>query len=106
MALPLLLALILLIGLFLMGFVLVCSIDNQKDLTMTEKIALVFEVYRYAVCFVMMIVFGLLAYFVVGGLVSNPQAMAELVGPGVGVLLSAVLFLAHWRMKNPALPKA
>jgi len=106
MAFPLLLAFIFLIGLFLMAYLLVCSIDNQKDLSMTEKIALVFEVYRYAVCFVMIIVFGLLAYFVVGGMITSPQAMAELVGPGVGVLLSAVLFLAHWRMKNPSLPKA
>ncbi len=103
MALPLLFGFLSVVGLFLMAYLLVCAFENQKDLTMSEKIALVFEVYRYAVCFVMLVVFGLLAYFVVGGLITSPQAVAELVGPGVGVILSAVLFLVHWRLKNPAL---
>jgi hypothetical protein len=73
--------------------------------TMEERKAIVFEVYRYTICLVAVFLFGLSAFQLVGALVldgNNPQALAT---PGIGVILTGVLFLVHWLMKNPACPK-
>ena len=74
--------------------------------TMEERRAVVFEVYRYTICLVMVFMFGMMAFQLIGSLVvdaSNTQALA---GPGVGAIISGALFLIHWLMKNPAAPKA
>ena len=63
--------------------------------------ALVFEVYRYTVCFVMVLVFGLGAFVVINTMLAGGDS-AALAGNGVTVLLSLALFALHWRMKNPA----
>lgn len=78
--------------------------------TMEERKAVVFEVYRYAICFIMVLIFGLLAFQLLTGLIgsmaSGGQAdMQMLAGPGIGAIITAILFIAHWMMKNPAAPK-
>ncbi len=69
---------------------------------MQERRAIVFEIYRYSICFFMVAAFGLSAFQLGLGLIldgSNPQALT---GPGLGVILSGVIFLVHWFIKNPA----
>ena len=63
--------------------------------------ALVFEVYRYTVCFVMVLMFAIGAFIVINTLIAGGDS-ASLAGNGVAVLLSMALFALHWRMKNPA----
>jgi flagellar biosynthesis protein FliQ len=106
----LLLGLLLFANLFLGGLLLADYVYRTGG-TMDERKAVVFEIYRYSICFIMVIVFGLLAFQLLSGLLGSmfsgtpvdPQALA---GPGVGAIITAILFLAHWLMKNPALPKA
>lgn len=87
-------------GLLLEGYI------HQGGGTMEERRAVVFEIYRYAVCFIMVIIFGLMTFQLIGSLLGGASEPNTLAGPGVGVLLSIVLFAAHWLMKNPVLPKA
>ena len=94
-----------LIALFIGGLLLTDYVYRAGG-SMEERKAVVFEVYRYTVCLVMVFVLGLSAFQLIGSLVvdaSNAQALA---GPGVGVIISGVLFLVHWFIKNPAAPKA
>jgi hypothetical protein len=63
--------------------------------------ALVFEVYRYTVCFVMVLVFGIGAFIVISTMLTGGDS-AALAGNGVTVLLALAIFALHWRMKNPA----
>ena len=100
----LILGLLLVLALF-MGGLLLSEYAYQVGETMEERRAVVFEVYRYAICFLMVILFGVLAFQMIGALIldaANSQAMA---GPGVGVMISGIIFLVHWFMKNPMLPK-
>lgn len=97
---------LLLFGNILIGGLLLSDYAYRMGGTMEERRAIVFEVYRYAVCLIMVIVFAFMAAQLIGALLAdaaNTQAMA---GPGVGALLSGLLFLIHWLMKNPALPKS
>lgn len=74
---------------------------------MEERRAVVFEVYRYAVCLITLLLFGMMAFQLLGTLLSdigNAQVQA-LAMPGAGAIISGLLFLAHWTIKNPALPK-
>ena len=89
-----------LLGLFAMAL-LVAGVLVQTGGTMKERAALVFEVYRYTVCFVMVIVFGLMAYTVVTGLLAGSTDPGTLGASGVGVVLSLVLYCLHMFMKNP-----
>lgn len=73
---------------------------------MEERLAVVFEVYRYTICLLMVLLFGLSAFQLVGALImdiNNTQAMA---GPGIGVIITGLLFGIHWFMKNPVLKHA
>lgn len=100
----LILGLLLILALFV-GGLLLSEYVFQAGETMEERRAAVFEVYRYAICFLMVVVFGIMAFQMIGALIldaANSQAMA---GPGVGVLISGVIFLVHWFMKNPMTPK-
>ena len=99
------LGLLLILALFLGGLVL-SEYAYQAGGTMEERKAIVFEIYRYGICYLMVVVFGIMAFQLIAALVvdaSNTQAMA---GPGIGVILSGGLFFAHWFMKNPVQPKA
>lgn len=96
----LILGVLLVLALFIGGLLLSEYIYQAGD-TMEERRAMVFEVYRYAVCFLMVLLFGIMAFQLISSLIvdaANTQAMA---GPGVGVMISGVLFLVHWFMKNP-----
>lgn len=102
------LLMLLVLAVFIGAWLLVNSFINAQDqegeLTVKERTAVVFEVYRYAVCFMAMLFFGVMGYLSIAALftggMENPQA---LVGPGIGVLISVAIFLLHWRMKNPSL---
>ncbi len=98
---------VLLVGSLLLSAVFVTGLllegyAYQAGGTMNERKAVVFEIYRYATCFVMILLFAVMAFQLFSGMVtdmSNPSALA---GPGVGAILSALIFFAHWMMKNPA----
>lgn len=93
-----------LLALLLVGGLLFSDYVYRMGGTMEERRAIVFEVYRYTLCLIMVLMFGLMAFQLIGALVTdagNTQAMA---GPGVGALITAALFAIHWFMKNPALP--
>jgi drug/metabolite transporter (DMT)-like permease len=87
-------------GLFLSDFAL------RTGGTMEERKAVVFEVYRYAVCFVMVVVFTFTGFQLLVALLTDAGNVQGLSGPGAGVLLSVILFLVHWFMKNPAYGKS
>ena len=74
-----------------------------RGYVMNEKTAIVFEIYRYAVCFVTLCSFSLLSYAVIGGYLADPGNIKALAGAAVGVIISLVLYVVHWRLKNPAL---
>lgn len=93
------------LSIFVGGLLLTDYIDRAGG-TMEERIAVVFEVYRYAVCFLMVIVFGLSSFQMVGALLSGVNSTVALAGPGIGVVISGLLFLTHWLLRNPALPKS
>ncbi len=92
---------LIIILLFIGGLITVALLEQMGG-TMKEKAALVFEVYRYTVCFVMVLVFTLMAYTVLSGVFSGQEANA-VAGAGLGVLLSVALYFIHWKMKNPNL---
>lgn len=95
----------LLVSLFIGGLLLSDYVYRAGG-TMEERLAVVFEVYRYAVCLLMVLLFGFSAFQLVAALVldaSNAQALA---GPGIGAIITGLLFGIHWFMKNPALKRA
>jgi hypothetical protein len=101
----LILGLVLVLALFI-GGMLLSEYAYQAGDVMEERRAIVFEVYRYAICFLMVVIFGIMAFQMIGALIidaANSQAMA---GPGVGVMISGMIFLVHWFMKNPMQPKS
>jgi hypothetical protein len=89
----------------LIGGLLLSDYAYRAGGTMEERRAVVFEVYRYAVCLITLLVFGVTAFQLVGALLSDAGNAQSLTLPGAGAIISALLFLAHWTMKNPALPK-
>lgn len=93
---PLVLGSVFLFALLLEGYL------YQSGGTMNERKAVVFEIYRYAVCFIMIILFAFMAFQLFSGLVADMSNPAALAGPGVGTLLTALIFFAHWMLKNPA----
>lgn len=99
------LGLVVLINL-LLGGLLLSDLAFRLGGTMEERKALVFEVYRYAVCFVMVLVFGLTGFQLVVALLTDASNTQALIGPGGGVLFSVILFVVHWLIKNPACPKS
>lgn len=97
----------LIVGLFLLialfvGALLLVDYVFRAGGTMQERKAVVFEVYRYAVCFVMLIVFGLMGFQLISGLMSENSSPGVLSGPALGVLISGLLFITHWLLKNPS----
>lgn len=89
------------IGLFI-GVLLLIDYLERIAGSMQERKAIIFEVYRYAVCFLMVAAFGLSAFQLTVALIndaSNPQALAP---AGLGSIISGLLFLIHWFIKNPA----
>lgn len=100
----LLLGIILIINLFV-GTLLFADYLERAGESMQERKAIIFEIYRYAVCFLMVVVFGFSAFLLAGTLLadaSNPQALAT---PALSGMISGLLFLIHWFIKNPAMPK-
>lgn len=97
--------LVLLINIVLGGLFL-ADFASRAGGTMEERKAVVFEVYRYAICFVMVIVLGMMGFQIIGALLTDPSNTQALAGPGAGVIISALLFVVHWFIKNPACPKA
>jgi hypothetical protein len=93
-----------LITLFL-GGLLLTEYFFRAGGTMEERKAVVFEVYRYTICLVMVLVFGLSAFQLVGALVMDANNTQALAGPGIGVIITGALFLVHWFMKTPACSK-
>ncbi|WP_373530994.1 hypothetical protein [Vampirovibrio sp.] len=86
------------------GTLLLVDYVERVGATMQERKAIIFEIYRYAVCFLMVIVFGLSAFQLLGALIGeggNPQALTP---PALGSIISGFIFLIHWLIKNPALP--
>lgn len=101
----LLMGLVLLVNL-LLGGLLLSDYAFRLGGTMEERKAVVFEVYRYSICFVMVVVLGLMGFQLVAALLTDPSNTQALMGPGAGVLISALLFLVHWLIKNPACSKS
>lgn len=95
----------LLFGTVFLGALLLEGYVYQAGGTMNERKAVVFEIYRYAICFVMIILFAVMAFQLFSGMVTDMSNPAALAGPGVGAILTALIFFAHWMMKNPAEPK-
>jgi hypothetical protein len=99
----LLLGIILIPALFV-GTLLLVDYLERAGATMQERKAIIFEIYRYAICFLTVILFGLSAFQLAGALISesgNPQALTP---PGLGSIISGLIFLIHWLIKNPAIP--
>lgn len=95
---------ILIIALFV-GTLLFVDYLERAGATMQERKAIIFEIYRYAVCFLMVSVFGLSTFQLLGALLGdagNPQA---LIPPGLSSIISGLLFLIHWSIRNPAMPQ-
>jgi hypothetical protein len=74
--------------------------------SMEERKAVVFEVYRYTVCLIMVLMFGMMAFQLIGSLVMDASNTQGLAGPGIGAIISGLLFFVHWFMKNPVTYKA
>jgi hypothetical protein len=88
-----------------MGILLLVDYVERVGATMQERKAIIFEIYRYSVCFLMVIVFGLSAFQLAGALIAdsgNPQALTP---PGLASIISGIIFLIHWLIKNPAISK-
>ncbi len=88
---------------FILGLLLV-DYACKAGGTMEERRAVVFEVYRYSICLITMMVFGLTA-FQMAAMLLTPSGAAAAGVPAAGAIISILLFVAHWFMKNPALPK-
>jgi hypothetical protein len=98
----LILGVFLILALFI-GGLLLSEFVYQAGETMEERRAMVFEVYRYAVCFLMVLLFGIMAFQLISALIVDANNTQAMTGPGVGVMISGALFMAHWFMKNPLL---
>ena len=101
----LLLGLVILVNV-LIGGLLLSDFAFRLGGTMEERKAVVFEVYRYAICFVMVIVIGLMGFQLVAALLADASNTQAMMGPAAGVIISVLLFVVHWFIKNPACPKA
>jgi hypothetical protein len=99
----LILGVLLVLALFV-GGLLLSEYAFQAGGTMEERRAIVFEVYRYAVCFLMVLLFGIMAFQLLNALIMDSANTQAMTGPGIGVMLSGALFLLHWLIKNPLLP--
>lgn len=97
---------ILLVLALLIGGLLLSEYSYQLGGTMEERRAIVFEVYRYAVCFLMVLLFGIMAFQLLTAMITDFANTQAMTGPGVGVILSGSLFMLHWFIKNPLLPAA
>ncbi len=89
-----------------MGGLLLSEYAYQAGETMDARRAIVFEVYRYAMCFIMVLLFGIMAFQMISALIVDAANTQALAAPGVGVILTGGIFLAHWFMKNPLAPKS
>jgi len=98
----LILGLVLVLALFI-GGLLLSEYAYQSGGTMEERRAIVFEVYRYAVCFLMVLLFGIMAFQLLNALITDAANTQAMTGPAVGVMISGGLFLLHWLIKNPLL---
>lgn len=96
---------VLLVLLLLVGGMLLSEYVYQAGGTMEERRAIVFEVYRYAVCFLMVLLFGIMTFQLLTALVTDAANTQAMTGPGIGVIISGALFMLHWFLKNPVLPK-
>ena len=72
---------------------------------MEERLAVVFEVYRYTVCLLMVLLFGFSAFQLVAALVLDANNAQSMAGPGIGAIITGLLFGIHWFMKNPSLKR-
>ena len=71
---------------------------------MEERKAVVFEVYRYTICMLMMVFFTGSAFILFSTLLGDMEHPDKAAGPGIATVLCAVIFAAHWMMPNPAAP--
>ena len=67
---------------------------------MDERLAVVFEVYRYAVCWFCIVLFLILGFMLIMGALTAQNATG-VAAYGGGILLCLALFILHWRLKNP-----
>jgi len=89
----------------LVGGLLLSDYVYRSGGTMEERRAVVFEVYRYTVCLLMVLLFGLSAFQLAAALITDPSNAQAMGGPGVGAIITGLFFLIHWFIKNPAVPK-
>lgn len=70
---------------------------------MNERFAVVFEVYRYATCWLCTAFALIFAFLVLVGYFSPvaSQSIPLLAAQGSGFLLAVAIFVLHWRIKNP-----
>jgi NO-binding membrane sensor protein with MHYT domain len=70
---------------------------------MNERFSVVFEVYRYAVCWLCVAFALIFAFLVLVGFFSPvaSQTTPLLAAQGSGFLLALAIFVLHWRLKNP-----
>lgn len=87
----------------MIGGLLLSEYAYQLGGTMEERRAIVFEVYRYSVCFLMVLLFGIMAFQLLTAMITDFANTQAMTGPGVGVILSGGLFMLHWFIKNPLL---
>ena len=97
---------VLLVLLLVVGGLLLSEYVYQAGGTMEERRAIVFEVYRYSVCFLMVLLFGVMAFQLLNALATDAANTQAMTGPGIGVILAGALFMLHWFIKNPVLPPA
>jgi len=104
LGLALVMALVFLLALIAVGVLSLASKEGKES--MNNPAGLAFEVYRYAVCFVMVVIFALSAFMAITGVIASFMGTApdatSMTTNGLAVLLSAGIFLLHWRLKNPA----
>jgi hypothetical protein len=105
---PFIIGILLLPFLFGGGVLLVGALSPTGGLntmnTAEERRAVVFEIYRYSICYVMVMVFAVMAFQLLGSALSDMNNIAAMGAPAAGVILSGILFIVHWKMKSPASP--
>lgn len=100
----LIVGIILIINVFV-GTLLFADYLERAGETMQERKAIIFEIYRYAVCFLMVVIFGLSAFQLSAALITDASSPQALLPSGLGAIISGLLFLIHWFIKNPAMGK-
>lgn len=60
-----------------------------------------FELYRHAICFVAVIIFGLFAYQLLLLLITKQGSDTQYAIMGAGILIPAILWIGHWFMEPP-----